>query len=76
MKLHSSSIPTMMFFLCEWNRYADEFADYCSLNFTKFRPYATFKFGTDDFVLLSKDYVFRKVVRGDNDKHYIDYPKY
>ena len=55
-------------------RYADEFAQYCSLNFTKFRSYATF--GTDDFVLLSKDDVFRRVVKGENDPNYKDYPKY
>jgi hypothetical protein len=74
MELHSSCIATMMFWLYEWNRYADAFADYCSRNFNKLRPYATF--GTDDFVLLSKDYVFRRVVKGENDDNYIHYPKY
>jgi hypothetical protein len=63
-----------MFWLNEWNRYADEFADYCSRNFNKFRPYATF--GTDDFVLLSKDYVFRRVVKKENDSNYVHYPKH
>jgi hypothetical protein len=74
MKLHSSCIATKMFWLYEWNRYADEFADYCSRNFNKFRPYATF--GTDDFVLLSKDYVFRRVVKNENDSNYVHYPKH
>ena len=68
----------MMFrlFSCTWDRYADEFATYCSLNFNKVRPYATF--GTDDFVLLSKDDVFKKriLVMGENDSNYNDYPKY
>lgn len=66
----------MMFrlFSCTWDRYADEFATYCSLNFNKVRPYATF--GTDDFVLLSKDDVFKKRIMGENDSNYIDYPKY
>ena len=74
MELHSSCIATMMFWLYEWNRYADDFADYCSRNFNKFRPYATF--GTDDFVLLSKDYVFRRVVKNENDSNYVHYPKH
>jgi hypothetical protein len=66
----------MMFLICKWSRYADEFAAYCSFNFNKFRPYATF--GADDFVLLSKDDVFRRVVKGENDSNHKDYsyPKY
>ncbi len=65
-----SSIAMMMLrlFSCKWDRYAEELPTYCCLNFNKVRPYE--RLGTDDFVLLSKDDVFRKVIKGENDANY------